>query len=359
MRKFTGFRNFKIYLIGIFSFLLGCMITINLTPIDKTCRIENTDREHNMMKNSKLKDPELVVVILSAPKSAKRRLVLRETWLNLRSSQNVDFKIKHFFAVGDLGLSKSAKKDLIKEQKKYNDVLILPLYDSYSNLTEKVAKTFHWLNDQYDYGLAYKFVLKCDDDSFVRLDTLSDEIINVENTYLKLKELNGVSDYIRVNLQSNTFDKNSNLSLYWGYFNGNAKIKSTGKWKENNWIFCDRYLPYAVGGGYVLSKDLITYVAKNIEYLRFYNSEDISVGLWFSSINNILRIHDVRFDTEWASRGCLNQHIVTHNISERDMKMMYETIINENQMCSSDSPKRNSYFYNWTAPPSQCCTKLV
>lgn len=60
----------------------------------------------------------------------------------------------------------------------------------------------------------------------------------------------------------------ANMSLYWGYFHGNAKIKTSGKWKESDWIVCDRYVPYALGGGYILSKSLITYMARNADQLK-------------------------------------------------------------------------------------------
>lgn len=251
------------------------------------------------------------------------------------------------------------------EQSEHRDVLILPLYDSYSNLTEKVAKSFHWLSDQYDYGLNYKYLLKCDDDSFVRLDNLSDEILKMESFYINqplsaIHEMEKKNDFqfLRINTQMNKFTS-GNLSLYWGYFSGSARIKSSGKWKETDWITCDRYTPYAVGGGYILSRALVQFIAKNEQTLRYFNSEDVSVGLWLASVNNILRIHDIRFDTEWTSRGCRNFHLITHSISEKEMRQLYNRIVNEGKLCASDSIKRHSYFYNWTAPPSQCCTKAI
>lgn len=34
--------------------------------------------------------------------------------------------------------------------------------------------------------------------------------------------------------------------LYWGFLDGRAKPIRKGKWKENDWVLCDRYLPYQV-----------------------------------------------------------------------------------------------------------------
>lgn len=39
------------------------------------------------------------------------------------------------------------------------------------------------------------------------------------------------------------------------------------------WFLSDTYLPYALGGGYVLGMDLAVYIARNRELLSLYNSE--------------------------------------------------------------------------------------
>ena len=50
--------------------------------------------------------------------------------------------------------------------------------------------------------------------------------------------------------------KHSNFpeKLYWGFFDGRAPVWDKGKWAESEYRLCDKYLPYALGGGYVLSK---------------------------------------------------------------------------------------------------------
>lgn len=89
---------------------------------------------------------------------------------------------------------------------------------------------------------------------------------------------------------------------------------------------------------------------------RYYKSEDVSVGAWLSSVNNILRIHDRRFDTEWTSRGCQNHHLVSHNLTAKQMQAMYKNIIKMGNMCTTETTKRASYLYDWNYPPSKCCS---
>lgn len=66
-------------------------------------------------------------------------------------------------------------------------------------------------------------------------------------------------------------------------------------------MLCDTYLPYALGGGYVLGRPLVAHVVAAAPLLAAYTSEDVSVGAWLAPLN-VTRRHDVRFDTEWKVR---------------------------------------------------------
>lgn len=297
MKRFRESRNCRSVFLSLFFFFVGCMLTLNLTPIDKTCIVDNEDKEYSIMQNSKLKNPDLIILILSAAKNLEKRNVVRKTWLKLgaKNSLPASYKFKHYFVIGSLGLTTDEILHLSNEQSQYADILILPIYDSYQNLTLKVLRSFEWLDEQYNYGLGFQYALKCDDDSFVNLPNLLDEIPKMEKTLSKSNlqyNLNlppeKLNQFITVNVQTNDPSKPTpgiyltfciflhvksmflvaNMSLYWGYFHGNAKIKTSGKWKESDWIVCDRYVPYALGGGYILSKSLITYIAKNADQLK-------------------------------------------------------------------------------------------
>ena len=55
--------------------------------------------------------------------------------------------------------------------------------------------------------------------------------------------------------------KHSNFEqgLYWGFFDGRAPVMKKGKWAEKDYKLCDKYIPYALGGGYVLSQVSMIY----------------------------------------------------------------------------------------------------
>lgn len=276
-------------------------------------------RDEPQQRQTKELSAFLVVLITTGPKYTERRSIIRSTWL---AKHDPDILCR--FVVGTNGLLPEDIQNLSLENARHHDLLLLPdLKDSYDNLTSKLVHMYSWLDQHVDC----KFVLKADDDTFARLDVIKEE--------LQAKEPK---------------------KLYWGFFYGRGRVKSAGKWKESTWVLCDYYLPYAFGGGYVLSADLAHYVRINRDYLKFWQSEDVSLGAWLGPVD-VKRIHDPRFDTEFKSRGCNNKYIVTHKQSIEDMLEKHQTLIREGKLCKEEVKLRLSYIYDWNVPPSQCCQR--
>ena len=292
------------------SLFIGVILTLFiLTP----------DSLHSTQKYKlQEKKIELIILILTAPSNLELRTAIRKTWLRGKTSNTV-----HLFVTGTKELSKRLEDLIDEENKEFNDMLLFDFKDSYSKLTDKVLLTFDWLSKHYSFS----YMLKCDDDTFVKLNEF----------------------YKALHLQPSS-------KLYWGFFDGRSRVKKTGKWKELSWNICDLYLPYAVGGGYVLSEDLVEYISNNKDTLRKFKSEDISVGLWLAPLD-VNRVHDVRFDTEWASRGCSNEYLITHKQNALHMYHKDKLLDDIGMMCEEETQKRISYQYNWNVPPSQCCIR--
>jgi len=262
---------------------------------------------------------KLAILIISAPSNMVERSAIRETWLKDSSS------VLYRFVVGTSSLPIRERQKLERENLVHEDVLMLDnVKDSYENLTFKVLQAFLWLDRTVDF----QYLLKVDDDSFVRISNILSELQH------KPKE-----------------------KLYWGFFNGNAHVKTTGKWKETEYNLCDRYLPYARGGGYVLSNDLVHYIANNNELFQLYLSEDVSVGTWLAPLK-LNRHHDQNFDTEYISRGCLNSYLVMHKQPVNYQRQLQHNLITLGHLCTTEIIKRPSYEYNWNYPPSNCCQRI-
>ena len=283
----------------------------------------------------------LVVCVLSAPSNARERQAARDSWLTLKdeikAGVDVDGGVESargknevipLFVVGGRGLDADARRTLALEMERHADLLILDdLVDSYANLTLKIVHAYSWI----DAHLASRYVLKLDDDSYARIDVL-------------VEELRGAA-------------LGGHERLYWGFFDGRARPFKKGKWSESTWNLCDLYIPYALGGGYVVSANLVAYVARNAPDLRLFFNEDVAMGTWLAPLD-VFRLHDPRFDTEFKSRGCFSSYVVTHKQTAAMLKEKHGNLVETGSICGGPQHEfrsRLSYDYNWTVPPSQCC----
>ncbi|GBP23012.1 Beta-1,3-galactosyltransferase 6 [Eumeta japonica] len=192
-----------------------------------------------------------------------------------------------YFALGTKGLTSEELENLKSEQRRTKDLLLLDeIEDSYKNLALKVKYSLKWLSENLK---KLKYVVKCDDDSFLRIDLI---IMNLE-TYAPNMNSPRLAKYISSKGEVAKYN-----GLYWGYFDGRAKVNFKGKWEERHWFLCDNYLPYALGGGYVISRNVVDYIAFNAEILSHYNSEDVSMGVWTAALAGINRVHDIRSSRE-------------------------------------------------------------
>lgn len=208
-------------------------------------------------------------------------------------------------------------------------MLIFPtVTDRKHSLTNRTLFSF-----KYAHGsLKYKYVLKCDDDSYVDLPRIATE--------LQLRK--------------------STAPLYWGYMRGNAEVLTDRSYVyfEHSWDLCNVYVTYALGGGYILSRELTKILAENVEYLKRYTCEDVALGAWLAPYNIELK-HDARFNVNSPSRGCKDPYLISHKVTAERMAAYHESLLLEGKMCSwrTYSWGPSGYIYDWTQPSSYCCRK--
>uniref|UniRef100_A0A182NF48 Hexosyltransferase n=1 Tax=Anopheles dirus TaxID=7168 RepID=A0A182NF48_9DIPT len=374
------------------AFLCGVLLTALIANTNPACS-----------PVGRIYDPEnsyfLILLIVTAPENFERRTTIRETYLNLRPrminesyqeelihipSYNarghvqpetvdiqrellknyrvwlekpiknikvINFKIKPLFAIGLHGQPKNIRRAIYEEQRVFGDVLELEeLQDSYANLTSKVLHSMRKIDEKYDF----KYLAKLDDDTYVKLDVLAEDLLSYYEKWHRVQQQQQQNQATR-----------SPMELYWGYFRGAATIQKHGAWQENDYHLCDRYGPYALGGGYVLSKGLVSFIATYADQLTMYKSEDIAVGSWLAPFRNVHRRHDVRFDTAWKARACRDYHMLLHKRTARHMRDLYrgELCTHEEDLPAAGAAARGAlpkeYFYDWTQPPSSCCKTAV
>ena len=240
----------------------------------------------------------LHVLVLTKPSHSLQRYIIRRTWaLHLPQDTFIHF------VIGTQNLTTSLQITLKYEHNEYKDLLLLHNHtDTYHALTKKMLETFKMLYKSFTFD----YILKVDEDSFVNLYAVKELVKSLPTE-----------------------------SLYMGFFNNRGRIYKTGKHADTGYFLCDTYLPYALGGGYMLSRDLVHYIAINSDRLRHFANEDASVGTWLAPLD-IIRKHDVRFRTESRNfAGCSNYYLVINPISVSDLLAYNKTLHEEQKLCYS------------------------
>ncbi|XP_042499168.1 hydroxyproline O-galactosyltransferase GALT6-like [Macadamia integrifolia] len=236
---------------------------------------------------------ELFIGILSAGNHFAERMAVRKSWMQsklIRSSQVV---VRFFVALNG---RKEINAELKKEAEFFGDIVIVPFMDSYDLVVLKTVAIC-------EYGVrtvSAKYIMKCDDDTFVRIDVV-------------LKEAKKVP---------------SNRSLYVGNINYYHKPLRDGKWAVTyeEWPEED-YPPYANGPGYIVSSDIAHFVVSEFENhkLRLFKMEDVSMGMWveqFNSSRPVKYLHSFGF----CQFGCIEDYLTAHYQSPRQMICLWDKL---------------------------------
>ncbi|KAL6893678.1 hypothetical protein ACP4OV_007776 [Aristida adscensionis] len=236
---------------------------------------------------------ELFIGILSAGSHFTERMAVRRSWMSsVRNSSSI---VARFFVA--LNGKKELNEDLKKEADFFGDIVIVPFADSYDLV---VLKTIA-ICDYVARIVPAKYVMKCDDDTFVRVDSL-------------MAEVRKISD---------------GKSFYLGNMNYYHKPLREGKWAVSyeEWPR-DEYPPYADGAGYIVSSDIANFVASEMERgrLNLFKMEDVSMGMWVGQFNGsgnaVAYIHSPRL----CQFGCVDNYLTAHYQSPAQMMCLWEKL---------------------------------
>ena len=219
-----------------------------------------TDNTKEVAKK-KLGPTFLLILVPIRPQAYEQRALIRKTWYKgFKDGKDVMLR----YVMGLEGLNVSEWSRLHDENRKHKDLVFLEHFaEDIRLLTNKTAQVFKWAYENVDYT----YLMKCDDDTFVY----------VRNTLLELRK------------------RPITTRLYYGVmvFNTKPIRDPRNKWYDPTWDLAKTYLPYARGGCYILSTDLVTLVAREYHHLKGYLNEDVSVGAWLAGFDYERRDDDL------------------------------------------------------------------
>ncbi|KAJ6840017.1 hydroxyproline O-galactosyltransferase GALT2 [Iris pallida] len=251
-------------------------------------------------------DPvHLFVGILSGTNHFAERMAIRKTWMQYPEIKS-SYVVARFFVA--LGPRKEVNAALKKESDYFGDVVILPFMDHYELVVLKTIAICEY--GVYNTSAAY--IMKCDDDTFVRMDVVLGEIDKIGG------------------------DK----SLYMGNLNLFHRPLRHGKWAVTfeEWQE-DIYPPYANGPAYIISNDIATsIVSKHANQslrnarVQLFKMEDVSMGMWVEEFNATTPVQ-YKHDWNFCQYGCLENYFSAHYQSPRQMICLWDKLEKGQAQC--------------------------
>lgn len=208
-------------------------------------------------------DCKLFIAVYLSPQDWKAEFIRDTMMKNLDRRFNGEVDMRFVLGTHDLHVKQYLQ--LLGEQERYGDYLLLDIPESYDLLTGKTAALVQWAATEKN--LTAKYILKADDDSYVHVGRLL--------SYLKWRE-----------------HSEATKNTVYGLLRENSKIIRPNTTKNPKWwepdFPGDTYPVYADGGGYVFTRSLAQLMRNrywDIVQRNMYHNEDASFGIWSNLIN--------------------------------------------------------------------------
>ncbi|KAL5722823.1 Beta-1 [Ranunculus cassubicifolius] len=250
---------------------------------------------------------DLFIGVFSTANNFKRRMAVRRTWMQYPSVRSGAVAVRFF-----VGLHKNpvVNEELWNEAQTYGDTQLMPFVDYYSLITWKTVAICIFGTQV----ASAKYVMKTDDDAFVRVD----EVL------LSLNRINVTSGLLYGLINSDS-QPHRNPDSKW--------YISNEEWPEEN------YPPWAHGPGYIVSKDIAKTVYKNYKngVLKIFKLEDVAMGIWIWEMKK--KGLNVRYEKEEKiyNEGCKDGYVIAHYQAPREMLCLWQKLRDgKGPLCCND-----------------------
>ncbi|KAF6171858.1 hypothetical protein GIB67_007379 [Kingdonia uniflora] len=239
---------------------------------------------------------DLFIGVFSTANNFKRRMAVRRTWMQYAAVRSGAVAVRFF-----VGLHKNqmVNEELWNEAQTYGDTQLMPFVDYYSLITWKTVAICIFGTEV----VSAKYVMKTDDDAFVRVD----EVIASLNRI-------SVSHGLLYGLINSDSKPHRNPDSKW--------YISPEEWPEEN------YPPWAHGPGYVVSNDIAKNVYKRYKKggLKMFKLEDVAMGIWIAKMKK--GGLEVRYekDERINIHGCKDNYVIAHYQGPRELLCLWQKL---------------------------------
>ncbi|KAL4234999.1 hypothetical protein ACF0H5_006638 [Mactra antiquata] len=255
----------------------------------------------------------------SKPVKVSERVAIRDTygmsstyWESVKNDIRLRKIVRVVFILGQS--NQYAQTRINFENYRYQDIVQIDMEDTYYNLALKVLLTYKWIDT---YCPNVKYVVKVDDDVFV----------NVENLLNQIDSIIG-SDHNTV--MGNIYTKTKLLNV-----ERNPMLKTALTRSE---FPLTRLPPYAQGTLYALSRDLLPKIVKTAQLMPYMHIED--VFLTGVVAGKVLGANLVNFESsDWTdSKPNPCEFVKTKRLAQSGTnpemtRRLWAVLLNYNKMC--------------------------
>eukprot|EP00939_MAST-03C_sp_MAST-3C-sp1_P000359 g359.t1 len=203
--------------------------------------------------------PTLLVGVLSGPSNRERRDRIRETWM--RYYANETRAVARFFVGRHNVCGDTGQDALVAEAAAHGDMILLPDHaETYHGIAAKVEALFRVVAVATSTSdRLFRYVLKTDDDAFVRVTPVIERLEDAPDTLL----------FMGIPMHGQPVVRNEKNKRYY---------VSPAEFKP------DKFSPYVSGGGVFLSRDLALHAtqrarARNKRGTGPFRFEDVNTGM--------------------------------------------------------------------------------
>ncbi|KAL7091405.1 hypothetical protein ACP275_12G103800 [Erythranthe tilingii] len=276
---------------------------INLISVVASGLPTSEDLEHIIDLESLIAVPipprkrlNLFVGIFSTANNFKRRMAVRRSWMQYPEVRSGQVAVRFF-----VGLHKNqmVNEELWNEARTYEDIQLMPFVDYYSLITWKTIAICIFGTEV----VSARFIMKTDDDAFVRVDEILNSLGRTNTTQGLL--------YGLINSDS---EPHRNPDSKW--------FISPEEWPE------DKYPPWAHGPGYVVSNDIAKTVSKKHKKgrLKIFKLEDVAMGIWIADMKKKGLQVKYENDERIFNDGCKDGYVVAHYQGPRELLCLWQKI---------------------------------
>jgi len=247
----------------------------------------------------------LLIMVSVQPEEFSARQCIRNTWYHGFNDSEV---VMMRFAIGTKGVvNPSVSQHLQNESDTYGDIAFLEnITDHWITSTNKTLAMFIWAHE----NINFTYLMKAEYNTFVYVKNMIEELEK----------------------------RPMHTRLYYGRIQFKKRPIRRGEFADPKWDLAKYYLPFALGGGYILSSDLITLLVQRRHHLAYHYNEDTAVASWICAYRYERRSDNLicvsPFGNSKTLEGNCESRIIAqicNGLTGKDMqkwfKIIYETTV--------------------------------